>query len=127
MKIKENHWLPGLIRWPIRAKAVTLGQTIYLAGLAADDLDTVRHEAVHTLQFQETGWFRFLAVYVWDWLCGWRLWGSPRLAYLQIRFEQEAREIARRASLLGAIPECVAAVREPFGWKRLRVDQWAKV
>jgi hypothetical protein len=127
VKIKENHWLPKLIRWPIRATAITLGQTIYLAGLAADNPGTVRHEAVHTLQFQETGWVRFLAIYVWDWLRGWRLWGSPRLAYLQIRFEQEAREVARRTTLLEVIPECVSVLRKPFGWKQLRVDQWAKV
>lgn len=70
-----------------RAVAMVLGRTIHVSGASKEAFLSsdgwVRHELVHVEQFERHGFWRFLALYVWE---------SARRGYVNNRFEVEARE-----------------------------------
>lgn len=70
-----------------RAVAMVVGRTIHVSGASREAFlrsdGWVRHELVHVEQFERHGFWRFLALYVWE---------SARRGYTNNRFEVEARE-----------------------------------
>lgn len=49
---------------------------------------TMRHETIHTVQMRELGYIGFYIIYIVEWLV--RLCLTPKSAYRNISFEQEA-------------------------------------
>jgi hypothetical protein len=92
---------PALLRrvWGKEIRAMTLGSRIYLDPSLLGQLSRAGgvllvHELIHTRQWREFGLFGFLRRYLGDYLKG-RLDGKGhRRAYLDVRFEVEARQIA---------------------------------
>jgi hypothetical protein len=97
-----------------RASGVTLGGTIFLSRAAAELLardgraplvdrlgDLLVHECVHVLQYREAGTVRFLFVYLYDYFTSLLEQASMHpvarhRAYLEIRAEREAFDVAAR-------------------------------
>jgi len=97
-----------------RAKAVTLGRAMLFSSAGWRELDRkseaglllLAHELVHVRQYRELGFFRFLFLYVAEYLGNRRLGHSHREAYLELSFEKEARNgerVARRLLERGAL------------------------
>ena len=92
---------PALLRrfWGKGIRAMTLGSRIYLdpgflgePGRAGGVL--LVHEMIHTRQWRELGFLGFVRRYLGDYIRG-RLQGKDhRQAYMDIRFEVEARRLA---------------------------------
>lgn len=88
-------WRPGISgvthwRWVFVEPELMRGDQARLARL-------VIHELVHVRQYTESGYLRFTARYISDYVKG-RLAGkSPRDAYLGIAAELEAREVTAKA------------------------------
>lgn len=88
---KFNHWLPVLLK----AKAVTIGNTIYYPQRQTKVYPLGwlrRHEMVHIEQYKQYGVYGFLFMYFIYYIIG-RLQGKDHWkAYEDIPFEVEARK-----------------------------------
>lgn len=66
--------------------AVTIGETIHLWNAQKDDLlknkKWLRHELAHVQQFKQTGFLKFIFLYLWE---------SLKHGYHENKFEVEAR------------------------------------
>lgn len=71
---------------------MTLGSHIHLRGKAVDDVVLVNHEMIHTHQFKEVGFIKFIVTYYIDYIKN-RWMGMSELdSYLNTRAEIEAYE-----------------------------------
>lgn len=90
MKIKEhyNHLIPRLLK----TDGVTFGNHIFYAISEQEVSKNLRnHELVHVAQYQSLGVFKFLILYVFEYIVN-RLKGLSHYdAYYAISFEVEAR------------------------------------
>ena len=117
--IVNNSRIPGWLSKvsPINIYAIVLWPWIFCRGDLREHPDTMRHEFVHWHQQRELWVLPFYAIYLLDYLRGlWKYRGQPhakRLAYLNIRFEQEARAHQRT--------EEDYASRRRFGWRRFQL------
>lgn len=89
IQIKENSWRARLAARMMNASnmAIVFGDTIHIWGVTKQEFlqnkNWVKHELKHIEQFQQHGYFGFLAKYVWE---------SIRHGYYNNKFEIEARE-----------------------------------
>ena len=87
--IKENSWLAKLAAKKLKSHSVAmvLGNTIHLCNTSKEDFLSdekwVNHELCHIKQFEQHGFFSFLAKYLWE---------SLKNGYYNNRFEVEARK-----------------------------------
>lgn len=90
-KIKENSLLARIVRVQMKSSnvAMVIGNKIHLSGVTKEhflnDKKWLRHEMVHIEQFQRYGFFRFLFLYLAEWV---------RKGYYNNKFEVEARNRA---------------------------------
>lgn len=111
-KCKQAGWLRK--KWlhrclpdaDVRAMIGILSNTIYVDGVSIDDFakqpvwkKLLMHEKTHLWQRRRDGWIKFYAIYVSDWLIGIAEGLSPFLAYRAVRYETEAREAEKYATL----------------------------
>lgn len=89
IQIKENSWRARLAARMMNASnmAIVFGDTIHIWGVTKNEFlqnkNWVKHELKHIEQYQQHGYFGFLAKYVWE---------SIRHGYYNNKFEIEARE-----------------------------------
>lgn len=89
IQIKENSWRARIAARMMNASnmAIVFGDTIHIWGVTKQQFlqnkNWVKHELKHIEQFQQHGYFGFLAKYVWE---------SIRHGYYNNKFEIEARE-----------------------------------
>ncbi len=89
IQIKENSWRARLAARMMNASnmAIVFGDTIHIWGVTKQQFlqnkNWVKHELKHIEQYQQHGYFGFLAKYVWE---------SIRHGYYNNKFEIEARE-----------------------------------
>ena len=106
-------WVSRLPGAPIQVYAKVIWPWIICRSRLQDNPVKLRHELVHWYQQRELWVFPFYLLYKADYLRGlWKYRGQPhakRLAYLNIRFEQEARAHQRT--------EEDYASRHRFGWR----------
>jgi len=87
--IKENSWIAKLAAFKLRSKqvAIVIGKTIHLHNTTKQeflkDEKWVKHELCHVKQFQQNGYLRFIAKYLWE---------SIKHGYFNNKYEVEARE-----------------------------------
>lgn len=100
VKIKENSRLARIAAYKMNCHslAMVIGKTIHLHNSTTEEFlnnpSWVRHEVVHVKQYLELGMFRFLALYLLDWV---------RKGYQNNRFEVEARQKEQEESHLSEI------------------------
>lgn len=88
VKIKEQSWFARVAARKLKCSSVAmvLGRTIHLWNVSREDFlkhpAWVVHELEHVRQFQQYGFIRFCALYLWE---------SIRRGYYNNRFEIEAR------------------------------------
>jgi hypothetical protein len=88
VKIKEHSWCARLAARKMKCStvAMVLGQTIHLWNISREEFlqrpAWVSHELEHVRQFQQYGFLRFCALYLWE---------SIQKGYYNNRFEVEAR------------------------------------
>ncbi len=86
--VKENSFLAKIATKKLRSTnvAMVLGKTIHLYGVSKteflQDEKWVKHELCHIKQFNEHGYFLFVAKYLWE---------SLKKGYYNNKFEVEAR------------------------------------
>lgn len=86
--IKENSWLANIAAWKLDSPnvAMVIGKTIHLHNTSTQeflkDEKWLKHELCHIKQFEQYGYFGFIARYVWE---------SIKNGYYNNRFEKEAR------------------------------------
>lgn len=89
IKIKENSWLAKLAAKKLKADsaAIVIGKTIHLHNTSRQSFlqnkRWVKHEMCHIQQFQQYGFFNFIAKYLWE---------SFKKGYRNNKFEVEARK-----------------------------------
>lgn len=99
-RIKENSWVARLAARRMRSHniAIVFGRVIHLYGVTRQqflaETAWVRHEVCHVRQYQEHGFWRFLWLYVADWV---------RVGYYQNRFEKAARLAENNARELDGV------------------------
>jgi len=87
--IKENSWRARIATKVLKSNSVAIvfGKTIHLWGVDREGFlqsaSWVKHELKHVQQYQQNGYFGFLAKYLLE---------SIRHGYYNNRFEVEARE-----------------------------------
>lgn len=97
IKIKENALLARIAARFLRSDrmAITVGCTIYLwktdTASFHSDAYWVRHELKHVEQYLRYGWIQFLLWYTWE---------SIVHGYYNNRFEIEARDAEKEATIL---------------------------
>ncbi len=94
---RAPRWLKRLWRGPVAA--MTMPWAIYIddAHLASREAaPLILHELVHVRQWQRLGPWRFLKIYVSDYLRNRRAGMDHQHAYLAIRLEKEARVAVAR-------------------------------
>ena len=70
--IKENSWIAKIAAIKLRSKriAIVIGKTIHLHNTSTKDFlkeeKWVKHELCHVKQFQQNGFFIFIAKYLWE-------------------------------------------------------------
>ena len=86
--IIKNSRLPKKLSWFIDIAAITLWPFI----ICRDEGSTVmiRHESIHIKQQTELLVLPFYLLYLFDFVVGLLKFRNPKLAYRNIRFEQEA-------------------------------------
>ncbi len=72
-----------------------------------------RHELVHWQQYRELWVIGFLVLYLWDYLRGLCKYRDARMAYVSIRFEQEARYCSMTEERYNN--------RHPYGWRKYTI------
>lgn len=101
MNLYNQKWLLLLAQAGAPAWAVTIGCCFGAVTFFSCSADVVkdpwhRHEDCHKAQFRQDGFWKFMALYVYDYIRG-RLSGlSAYDAYLAIRYEVEARKAEER-------------------------------
>jgi len=108
--IKSNKFLDS-ISWFFKVGGITLFPFIIIRPYAKKS--TINHESIHIAQYSELLVVGFLLIYLWDWVYGLIKYRNPKVAYKQIRFEQEAYKYARSYSYLNK--------RKKFNWTKFRV------
>lgn len=97
VKIKENGWVASIAAAKLRTKkvAIVFGDTIYLSNTTREEfLNNQRwvcHELKHVEQYQQFGFWEFIARYLFE---------SLKSGYHQNKFEIEARLNESNLSLL---------------------------
>ena len=89
VELHLGHPLPKYLSVFFDVAAITIGKNIFVRSPYPKD-DLITHELIPVDQQQQTGFIKFLVLYVGYWLKG--LWKtrSPFYAYKMIPFEQEA-------------------------------------
>lgn len=101
LKIKERSLFARIARMVLKYPnvAMVLGKTIHLSGVSREEFlrnkPWVAHELCHVRQFQEHGYFRFLALYLLE---------SVKRGYYNNKFEVEARQAGTKEALAKAPP-----------------------
>lgn len=113
--IIDNSRIPGLLSKlaPIEIWAMVIWPWILCRERLADYPVGQRHELVHWQQYRELWVVGFLVLYLWDYLRGLRKHRNGRLAYISIRFEQEARHCSMTQDRFDN--------RTPFGWRKYSI------
>jgi hypothetical protein len=89
IRIKENSFVARIAAWKLHSDnvALVLGKTIHLYNVSKrdflNDKRWLRHELKHIDQFNQYGRFRFLFLYLTEWI---------KNGYTNNRFEIEARK-----------------------------------
>ena len=96
--------IPSLLSIFIEIRAITIGPWVFCRE-ASPSATLIAHESIHVRQWFELALVGFVPLYVMSWLFCLLKYRDPRVAYLAIPFEQEAREYEERP-----------ADRVPFGW-----------
>lgn len=92
-RIKENSWIARIAARKLSAKqlAIVIGKTIHLHNTSKEAFlkneRWVKHELCHIRQFKEFGFFKFIAMYLWE---------SMKKGYHNNKFEAEARQAERQ-------------------------------
>ena len=92
-RVKENSWIARIAARKLSAKqvAIVIGKTIHLHNTSKEEFlknePWVKHELCHIRQFKEFGFFRFIAMYLWE---------SMKKGYHNNKFEVEARQAERQ-------------------------------
>jgi hypothetical protein len=92
-RIKENSWIARVAAWKLSAKqvAIVVGKTIHLHNTTKEEFlrneRWVKHELCHIRQYKELGFFKFIALYLWE---------SMKKGYHNNKFEVEARQAERQ-------------------------------
>jgi hypothetical protein len=92
-RIKENSWIARVAAWKLSAKqvAIVVGKTIHLHNTTKEEFlrneRWVKHELCHIRQYKELGFFKFIALYLWE---------SMKKGYHNNKFEAEARQAERQ-------------------------------
>ena len=73
---------------PIEIEAITLGFIVFVRSTLPKH--TRRHETIHFQQFLETLFIPFVLIYFYDYVKNYIIFRDGRLAYFNIRAEQEA-------------------------------------
>ena len=110
--IIKNSRVPALVSWFFPVAAITLWPFIFVR----KDHDSPRllnHEAIHIHQYNEMLVLGFLLVYIYDWAIGLIKYRDAKMAYLSIRFEQEARH--------NDANEVYLERRKPYSWREFTV------
>lgn len=87
-RIKENSPLAAIAAFKLQSTAVAmvLGKTIHLHGTTTKNFlkneRWLKHELCHVKQFEQHGFFPFIAKYLWE---------SIRTGYYNNKYEAEAR------------------------------------
>jgi hypothetical protein len=87
-RIKENSTIARIAAWKMKGAniAIVFGRVIHLHGVSREhflaNTRWVRHEVCHVKQYMENGFWRFLWLYIGDWM---------RVGYYANRFEKAAR------------------------------------
>ena len=86
----ENSALPVILSQfaPIEIGAITLGFIVFARGELSPR--TRRHETIHFQQFLETLFIPFVLIYFYDYIKNYIIFRDGKLAYFNIRAEQEA-------------------------------------
>ena len=86
----ENSVLPAILSKfaPIKIGAITLGFIVFARGGLSPQ--TRRHETIHFQQFLETLFIPFVLIYFYDYIKHYIIFRDGKLAYFNIRAEQEA-------------------------------------
>lgn len=91
-QIKENSWLAKIAAWKLGAGSVALviGHTIHLYKTTKEEFlsnkQWLLHELCHVRQFEQHGFFTFIAKYIWE---------SIKCGYYNNKYEVEARNAER--------------------------------
>lgn len=92
-RIKENSWIARIAAWKLSSAqaAIVIGKTIHLHNTTKEEFlkneRWVKHELCHIRQYKELGFFRFIALYLWE---------SMKKGYYNNKFEAEARQAERQ-------------------------------
>ncbi len=87
-RIKENSWVAKIAAWKLgtRAVAIVIGHSIHLHNTTKQEFLSNKtwllHELCHVRQYQQHGFFGFIAKYIWE---------SIKNGYYNNKFEVEAR------------------------------------
>jgi hypothetical protein len=86
----ENSIVPVILSKiaPIEIGAITLGFIVFARGTLSEQ--TRLHETIHFQQFLETLFIPFVLIYFYDYVKGYIILRDGKLAYYNIRAEQEA-------------------------------------
>lgn len=109
--IIKNSRLPKLLSWFMDIGGITLFPFIFIKGEGNDRL--IRHETIHTKQYEETLVLGFLVIYLWDFVHGFAKYKNYDDAYRSIRFEQEAYANDHDENYL--------ELRQKFAWRKWKV------
>ena len=88
--IIKNSKIPKIMSVFINVYAITLWPFIFIRDEGNEK--TIRHEKIHIRQYNELLVIGFLILYLFDWIVGLIKYRDSSIAYLNIRFEQEAYE-----------------------------------
>ena len=97
----ENSIVPVLLSKfaPIEIGAITLGFIVFARGKMSERTKT--HETIHFQQFLETLFIPFVLIYFYDFVKNYIFFRDGKLAYFNIRAEQEAYVNDINAGYLG--------------------------
>jgi hypothetical protein len=86
----ENSIVPVILSKiaPIEIGAITLGFIVFARGTLSQQ--TKLHETIHFQQFLETLFIPFVLIYFYDYIKNYIIFRDGKLAYYNIRAEQEA-------------------------------------
>lgn len=93
IKIIEHSPLARIARMVRKTSniAMVIGERIYLSGVSKENFlkntQWLKHELIHVDQFRKHGIFKFLCLYLWEWL---------KKGYKENRFEIEARNGSKK-------------------------------
>lgn len=107
----RNSAIPRLVSWFFPVRGITFGPLIFLRDEGDARIDN--HESIHVAQYSELWIVGFLFLYLYDYLVGLLAYRDTKVAYLQIRFEQEARS--------GELDLEYLSKRPPHAWRKFRV------